>query len=89
MVDSEAPDTLGEEDMAEPVSRLDLMLDRICLGAVDVSAFLLDATYGDLLSKHEKELRRRLLEARSLAERPQRSPIDERVLGLLSSLDVR
>ena len=89
MVDRVEPEhATTAADFVEPVHRLERFLDRVALAAADVSAFLLDETYDDMLSEAERNLRDKLRDARNLAVAGN-SPIDGRVAEALAAFDVR
>ena len=75
----------ADPSVEELARRLDQVLDRICLEAADVSSFLLDETYSNMLRPDEREVQRLLSEALEVADGSS-SPTLQHVVRLLESL---
>ena len=55
-------------DFAIAGRQLDLVLDQICLASTDVSSFLLDPAYSEMLSEGEKQIANEIRSVLSAAE---------------------
>ena len=87
MVSGRAPHDVSEETHRdEAIRRLSLLLDYVAFEAADVAAFLLDPDYDEMLDQDEESpLATALRKAAGLAAQS-RSPVAQRVSGLLAEL---
>jgi hypothetical protein len=80
-----ADEAEAKQQLAVNARELDIFLDRVCLMASDVSSFLLDETYGEMLHDDEKLLRADLQQALVRAT-DSSSPTAEHVVAMLRAL---
>ena len=82
-----APGTSEEEEDAlilKASRSLDIVLDRIALEAADVTAFLLDESYADMLDNEEQLLKKELLDLVGVLEAG--GPIGQQIRDMLASM---